>query len=54
MSSNSKQPGTLNIVGTPLGNADDLSPRARRCLEEADAVLAEDTRRAGLACARWA
>ncbi|HJB65634.1 MAG TPA: 16S rRNA (cytidine(1402)-2'-O)-methyltransferase [Candidatus Mailhella merdavium] len=53
MSSNSKQPGTLSIVGTPLGNADDLSPRARRCLEEADAVLAEDTRRAGLACARW-
>jgi len=40
-------------VGTPLGNAEDLTPRARRCLEEADAVLAEDTRRAGLACARW-
>lgn len=49
----SEQPGTLSIVGTPLGNADDLTPRARRCLEEADAVLAEDTRRAGLACARW-
>ena len=49
----SKQPGTLSIVGTPLGNAEDLTPRARRCLEEADAVLAEDTRRAGLACAPW-
>lgn len=46
-------PGTLWVVGTPLGNPGDLSPRARRCLEEADAVLAEDTRRAGLACARW-
>ena len=53
MSLNSKRPGTLSIVGTPLGNAEDLTPRARRCLEEADAVLAEDTRRAGLACARW-
>lgn len=45
MSLNSKRPGTLSIVGTPLGNAEDLTPRARRCLEEADAVLAEDTRR---------
>jgi len=40
-------------VGTPLGNPGDLSPRARRCLEEADIVLAEDTRRESLACARW-
>lgn len=41
------------MVATPLGNPGDLSPRARACLEQADAVLAEDTRRAALACSRW-
>ena len=39
--------GTLWIVATPLGDVDDLSPRARRILSEADVILAEDTRRAG-------
>ena len=55
MSSNTqiREPGTLWVVGTPLGNPGDLSPRARACLENADLVLAEDTRREGLACARW-
>ena len=43
----------LWIVGTPLGNPGDLSPRARQCLEDADLVLAEDTKRESLACARW-
>jgi len=40
--------GTLYVVATPLGNADDLSPRARAILMDADVILAEDTRRAGL------
>jgi len=40
--------GTLYVVATPLGNADDLSPRARTILMDADVILAEDTRRAGL------
>jgi 16S rRNA (cytidine1402-2'-O)-methyltransferase len=40
--------GTLFVVATPLGNADDLSPRARNVLMDADVILAEDTRRAGL------
>ncbi|MEZ7197613.1 16S rRNA (cytidine(1402)-2'-O)-methyltransferase [Pseudodesulfovibrio karagichevae] len=40
--------GTLYVVATPLGNTDDLSPRARAILMDADVVLAEDTRRAGL------
>lgn len=40
--------GTLWVVATPLGNTDDLSPRARTILETADVILAEDTRRAGL------
>lgn len=39
--------GTLWVVATPLGNLGDFSPRARQTLEEADVILAEDTRRAG-------
>jgi len=38
----------LYVVATPIGNDADLSPRARDVLTRADAVLAEDTRRAGL------
>ena len=44
--------GVLWIVATPLGNPGDFSPRARQTLAEADLVLAEDTRRAGLLCAQ--
>ena len=40
--------GTLWVIATPLGNVDDFSPRARTTLMDADMVLAEDTRRAGL------
>lgn len=36
--------GTLYIVGTPIGNLGDLSPRAAKALAAADVVLAEDTR----------
>ncbi len=38
------KPG-LWLVATPLGNIQDFSPRARLALENADAVLCEDTRR---------
>jgi 16S rRNA (cytidine1402-2'-O)-methyltransferase len=36
--------GRLYVVGTPIGNADDLSPRARDVLAKADVIAAEDTR----------
>ena len=34
----------LSIIGTPIGNLEDLSRRAARMLLEADVILAEDTR----------
>jgi 16S rRNA (cytidine1402-2'-O)-methyltransferase len=40
--------GRLIVCPTPIGNLQDLSPRARQALGEADLVACEDTRRAGL------
>ncbi len=39
--------GRLDVVGTPIGNLGDLSPRARDALAQADLVAAEDTRHTG-------
>lgn len=37
-------PGTLYVVGTPIGNLSDVSPRQRETLETVDFIAAEDTR----------
>ncbi|WP_419948535.1 16S rRNA (cytidine(1402)-2'-O)-methyltransferase [Candidatus Palauibacter sp.] len=44
--------GTLYVVGTPIGNLDDMPGRAARILCSADVCYAEDTRRTGTLLAR--
>jgi 16S rRNA (cytidine1402-2'-O)-methyltransferase len=39
--------GTLFVVATPIGNRDDLTPRARQVLSEVELIAAEDTRHTG-------
>jgi 16S rRNA (cytidine1402-2'-O)-methyltransferase len=45
--------GTLFVVATPLGNLEDLPPRAERVLRSAALVACEDTRRTAKLLARF-
>lgn len=42
----------LTVVGTPIGNLDDLSPRAAAALRDAEVVACEDTRRTAVVLRR--
>ncbi|MBP3413720.1 MAG: 16S rRNA (cytidine(1402)-2'-O)-methyltransferase [Clostridia bacterium] len=42
--SNEQKNGALVLVGTPIGNLGDFSPRAKDALESCDFIAAEDTR----------
>lgn len=45
--------GRVYVVATPIGNLEDLSPRAVRVLSEATLIACEDTRRTARLCARF-
>ena len=45
--------GVLHIVPTPVGNLEDITLRAVRVLQEADLILAEDTRTSSVLLRRY-
>lgn len=48
-----RKSGKLLVVGTPIGNLEDFSPRGRKALAEASAIFCEDTRVTAKLAARF-
>jgi 16S rRNA (cytidine1402-2'-O)-methyltransferase len=48
-----RKSGKLLVVGTPIGNLEDFSPRGRKALAEATAIFCEDTRVTAKLAARF-
>jgi 16S rRNA (cytidine1402-2'-O)-methyltransferase len=46
--------GTVYVVATPIGNLDDLSPRAQQVLRAVELIACEDTRHTAVLCRRFA
>lgn len=53
MATESARAGLLSVVGTPIGNLEDASPRCLATLAAADAILCEDTRVTAKLLARY-